>query len=85
MQKVNQKESRVAKVIKRKANKLYAKWKGYGSSFNSWIDKIDIIYISEFFPKLKSSEGRVKAKLNLSNYATKANQAKKKKTGIILQ
>ena len=27
------------KVIKKKCNKLYVKWKGYNSSFNSWIDK----------------------------------------------
>ena len=37
--KTNQKESRVEKAIKRKGNKLYVKWKGYDSSFNSWIDK----------------------------------------------
>ena len=35
------KEFRVEKVIKRKSNKLYAKWKGYDNSFNSWIDKKD--------------------------------------------
>ena len=27
------------KVIKRKGDKLYVKWKGYDNSFNSWIDK----------------------------------------------
>ena len=31
----NQKEFRVEKVIKRKYSKLYVKWKGYDSSFNS--------------------------------------------------
>ena len=31
------------KVIKRKGDKLYVKWKGYNSSFNRWIDKKDII------------------------------------------
>ena len=30
------------RVIKRKRHKLYAKWKGYNNSFNSWIDKKDI-------------------------------------------
>ena len=35
----NQKELRIEKVIKRKGNKLYVKWKGYNNSFNSWIDK----------------------------------------------
>ena len=43
LQKTNQKEFRVEKVIKRKDDKLYVKWKGYDSSFNSWIDKKDII------------------------------------------
>ena len=40
-QKTNQKEFRVEKVIKRNREKLYVKWKGYDSSFNSWIDKKD--------------------------------------------
>ena len=39
LQKTNQKEFRIEKVIKKKGNKLYVKWKGYDSSFNSWIDK----------------------------------------------
>ena len=34
LQKTNQKEFRVEKVIKRKGDKLYVKWKGYDSSFN---------------------------------------------------
>ena len=41
-QKTNQKEFRIEKVIKRKDDKLYVKWKGYDSSFNSWIDKKDL-------------------------------------------
>ena len=43
LQKTNQEEGRIEKAIKRKGNKLYVKWKGYDSSFNSWIDKKDII------------------------------------------
>ena len=39
LQKTNQQKFRIEKVIKRKGNKLYVKWKGYDSSFNSWIDK----------------------------------------------
>ena len=42
LQKTNQKEFRVEKLIKRKDDKLYVKWKGYDSSFNNWIDKKDI-------------------------------------------
>ena len=37
--KTNHKEFRIEKVIRRKDNELYATWKGYNSSFNSWIGK----------------------------------------------
>ena len=43
LHKTNPKEFRIEKVIKRKGNKLYVKWKGYNNSFNSWIDKKDLI------------------------------------------
>ena len=43
LQKSKQKEFRIEKVIKRKGDKLYVKWKGYNNSFNRWIDKKDII------------------------------------------
>ena len=43
LQKTNQKEFRIQKVIKRKGDKLYVKWKGYDNSLNSWIDKKDIV------------------------------------------
>ena len=34
---------RIEKVIWRKGGKLYVKWKGYDNSFNSWIDKKDLV------------------------------------------
>ena len=40
--KKNQTQFRVEKVIKRKGEKLFVKWKGYDHSFNGWIDKKDI-------------------------------------------
>ena len=43
LQKANQKEFRIEKVIKRKGDKSYVKWKGYNNSFNSWIDKKDTV------------------------------------------
>ena len=43
LKKINQKEFRIEKVIKKKGDKLYVKWKGYNNSFNSWIDKKDIV------------------------------------------
>ena len=33
------KEFKIEKVIKKKDDKLYVKWKGYDNSFNTWIDK----------------------------------------------
>ena len=38
-----QKEFKIEKVLKKKGDKLYVKWKGYDNSFNSWIDKKDIV------------------------------------------
>ena len=38
LQKTNQKEFRIEKVLKKKGDKLCVKWKGYNNSFNSWID-----------------------------------------------
>ena len=43
LQKTNQKEFRAEKLIKRKGSKLYVKWKGYNNSFNTCIDKKDLI------------------------------------------
>ena len=43
LQGTNQQEFSIEKVIKRKGDKLYVKWKVYDYSFNSWIDKKDIV------------------------------------------
>ena len=43
LQKTSQEEFRIEKVIKRKGDKIYVNWKGYDNSFNSWIDKKDLI------------------------------------------
>ena len=43
LQRTNQEEFRIEKVIKKKGNKLYVKWKGFDKSFNSWIDKKDLV------------------------------------------
>ena len=45
LQNTNQKEFRVEKVFKIKVDKLYVKWKDYNNSFNSWIDKKDMLKI----------------------------------------
>ena len=72
LQGTNQREFRVEKVIKRKGDKLYVKWKGYDNSFNSWIDKKVLYKTSQYFPKpYEPFGGNIKVKLDLSNYATK--------------
>ena len=43
LQKTNQKEFIIKKVINRKGDKLYVEWKDYDSSFNSWIENEDIV------------------------------------------
>ena len=43
LQKTNQEEFIIEKVIRRKGDKLYVKWKGYDNSFNSWIDKANLV------------------------------------------
>ena len=43
LQNTSQKEFKIEKVLKRKGDKLYVKWKGYVNSFGNWIDKKRII------------------------------------------
>ena len=80
LQKKNQNKFRVEKVISRKSDKLYVKWKGYHSSFDSWIDKKGIVQMSKYFTEPKSLGRKVKVESDLSNYATKADL--KNATGV---
>ena len=41
----SQKELRIEKVLQRKSDKLYLKWKGYDNRFNSWVNKKDLISV----------------------------------------
>ena len=50
-QKTSQEKFRIEKVLKRKYDKLYVKWKRYDNSFNSWIDK-KTSYKNEPIPSL---------------------------------
>ena len=43
LQKTNQEQFRIEKVIKRQGNTLYVKWKDYVNTFKSCIDKKDIV------------------------------------------
>ena len=73
LQKTNQREFRIEKVLKRKGDKLNFKWKGCDNSFNSWIKKRSLIKMRQYFPKPFNSHfgDSIKVKIDLSNYATK--------------
>ena len=43
LQKTNQREFIIEKILRKKGDKLYVKWKAYDNSFNSWIDKKDLV------------------------------------------
>ena len=67
-QRTNQEEFRIEKVIKKKGDELYVKWKGYDSSFDSWIDKKDLVYMSQYFPKpYEPFGGDINVKVDLSS------------------
>ena len=77
------KKIRIEKVIERKDDKLYVKWKGYDNSFNTWNDKKDLVWfywlqlhcikMRQYFPKpYEPFSGDINVKVDLSNYATKA-------------
>ena len=42
LQKIDQTEFGVDKVIKREGDKLNVKWKGHNNPFNSWINEKDL-------------------------------------------
>ena len=43
LQKTSQEKLRIEKVLKRKGDKSYVKWKGYDNSFNGWINEKDLV------------------------------------------
>ena len=68
MQKIDQQEFRIEEVIRKKGDKLCLKWKGYDSLFNSWIDKKDLVYMNQYFPKpYEPFGGDINVKVDLSN------------------
>ena len=44
LQNTSLEKSRIEKVLKRKGDQLYIKWKGYDNSFKSWINEKDLEY-----------------------------------------
>ena len=73
MEKPAHEELRIEKIIKRKTDKLFLKSKRYGDSFNSSIDKKDLLKkICQYSPKPFRSLGRNSSvKVDFSNHATK--------------
>ena len=69
MQKINQAEIRVEKVIKRKCDKLYVKLKGFDNI--GLIKKIALCKMSCFPEPYTCTKNKIKVKLDISNYATK--------------
>ena len=65
LQKNKSKKIRTEKVIKKKGNKLYVKWKGYDNPFNSWIDKKDVTekWVSTFLNDMNLLEKLLMLKL----------------------
>ena len=43
LQKTSLEKFKIEKLLKRKGDKLYVKWKGYNNSFNSWINEKDLV------------------------------------------
>ena len=80
-QTANQEKFRDEKVINRKGDKLYVKWKDYDNYFDSLIDKKRSCYIKMIcFLPYSHSKNKIEVELGLSNYATKSNL--KNATGV---
>ena len=69
LHRIKEKEFWIEKIIKKKVDKLYVKWKGYNNPFNSWIAK-----------PYEPFGGDIDIKMDLSNYATKGDL--KNATGV---
>ena len=61
LQKTNQEEFRIEKVIKRKGKKLHVKWKDYDDFLNSWIDtsKLSKLAAKSHLASLKAEVGKI--------------------------
>ena len=48
LQKISREKFRIEKILKRKADKSYVKWKVYDDSFKSWINKKHLTHWKSF-------------------------------------
>ena len=61
-------EFRIEKVIKKKGDKLYTKWKGCGNSLNSWTDKKKLLHKMSYYSEPDSyGRNNIKIALDLSD------------------
>ena len=61
------------------------KWKDYDNSFNSWIDRKDIVKMSQYFSKpCEPLGGDINVKVDLFSYVTKPNLRKARGTDTYL-
>ena len=61
------------------------KWKDYDNSFNSWIDRKDIVKMSQYFFKpFEPLGGDINVKVDLFSYVTKPNLRKTRGTDTYL-
>ena len=67
----NRKEFRMEKVIRKKDDKLYVKWKGYNNSFNGWIYKRDSVN-ERIFSKTEIFSSKCESWIRFIYYTTKA-------------
>ena len=73
LQKTYQREFKVEKVIKRKDDQLYVKWKGYDNSLIVGLVKKYCNVKIDYFPDpYTRSKIKIKIKLDLFNHATKS-------------
>ena len=87
LQKTNKTEFRIGKVIRKKGDKLYVKWKVYDNLFKIWIGKKKILlYKMSYFQETYShSKNKIKVKYDFSNYITKSNLIHKNLTKKLIQ
>ena len=72
LQKTSQEKFRIEKVLKRKVDKLYLKWKGMIVVLINGLIKRCYVKMSQYFPKLfRSFGGNINVKVDLCDYATK--------------
>ena len=71
LQTIERTKLRIEKVIKKKGNRLYFKWKGYENLFNTATNKKDILWNILYKRWVKRSAGNVQVELDISNYAAK--------------